>query len=65
LRRLTSRQIFTPPSLRKSGSRSSSKYKNAACLAARNVATIVKAAAAKLGLEASAFAGHSLRAGLR
>jgi len=32
-------------------------------LAARNVATIVKAAAAKLGLEASAFAGHSLRAG--
>jgi site-specific recombinase XerD len=32
-------------------------------LAARNVATIVKAAAAKLGLEAEAFAGHSLRAG--
>jgi site-specific recombinase XerD len=32
-------------------------------LAARNVATIVKAAAAKLGLGASAFAGHSLRAG--
>jgi site-specific recombinase XerD len=32
-------------------------------LAARNVATIVKAAAAKLGLEAAAFAGHSLRAG--
>jgi integrase len=32
-------------------------------LAARNVATIVKAAAAKLGLEASVFAGHSLRAG--
>jgi hypothetical protein len=30
-------------------------------LAARNVATIVKAAAAKLGLETSAFAGHSLR----
>jgi site-specific recombinase XerD len=32
-------------------------------LDARNVATVVKAAAAKLGLEASAFAGHSLRAG--
>jgi site-specific recombinase XerD len=32
-------------------------------LAARNVATVVKAAAARLGLEASAFAGHSLRAG--
>jgi site-specific recombinase XerD len=32
-------------------------------LGARNVATIVKAAAAKLGLEAAAFAGHSLRAG--
>jgi site-specific recombinase XerD len=32
-------------------------------LAARNVATIVKAAATKLGLEAAAFAGHSLRAG--
>jgi site-specific recombinase XerC len=32
-------------------------------LAARNVATIVKAAAAKLGLEAASFAGHSLRAG--
>jgi site-specific recombinase XerC len=32
-------------------------------LAARNVATIVKAAAAKLGLETAAFAGHSLRAG--
>jgi integrase len=32
-------------------------------LAARNVATIVKTAAAKLGLEAAAFAGHSLRAG--
>src|SRR5262245_542933 len=32
-------------------------------LAARNFATIVKAAAAKLGLEAAAFAGHSLRAG--
>jgi hypothetical protein len=32
-------------------------------LAARNVATIVKAAAVKLGLEAAAFAGHSLRAG--
>jgi len=32
-------------------------------LAPRNVATIVKAAAAKLGLDASAFAGHSLRAG--
>ena len=28
-----------------------------------NVATIVKAGAAKLGLEAAAFAGHSLRAG--
>jgi site-specific recombinase XerD len=32
-------------------------------LAARNVAAIVKAAAAKLGLDSSAFAGHSLRAG--
>ena len=32
-------------------------------LAAHNVATIVKAAAAKLGLETAAFAGHSLRAG--
>jgi hypothetical protein len=32
-------------------------------LGARNVATIVKAAAAKLGLQAAAFAGHSLRAG--
>jgi site-specific recombinase XerD len=32
-------------------------------LAARNVATIVKAGAAKLGLDATAFAGHSLRAG--
>jgi site-specific recombinase XerD len=32
-------------------------------LAARNVATIVKAGAAKLGLDAAAFAGHSLRAG--
>jgi site-specific recombinase XerD len=32
-------------------------------LAARNVATIVKAAAAKLGLDAASFAGHSLRAG--
>src|SRR5262249_50957772 len=32
-------------------------------LAARNVATIVKVAATKLGLEAAAFAGHSLRAG--
>ena len=32
-------------------------------LAARNVAAIVKAAATKLGLEATAFAGHSLRAG--
>jgi site-specific recombinase XerD len=32
-------------------------------LAARNVATIVKAGAAKLGLDAASFAGHSLRAG--
>jgi site-specific recombinase XerD len=32
-------------------------------LGACNVATIVKAGAAKLGLEAAAFAGHSLRAG--
>ena len=32
-------------------------------LGPRNVATIVKAAAAKLGLEAAAFAGHSQRAG--
>jgi site-specific recombinase XerD len=32
-------------------------------LAARNVATMVKAAAAKLGLDASVFAGHSLRSG--
>jgi site-specific recombinase XerD len=32
-------------------------------LAARNVATIVKAAAARLGLETAGFAGHSLRAG--
>ena len=32
-------------------------------LGARNVATVVKAAAAKLGLEASVFASHSLRAG--
>jgi site-specific recombinase XerD len=32
-------------------------------LAARNVATIVKGAAAKLGLDAAVFAGHSLRAG--
>jgi site-specific recombinase XerD len=31
-------------------------------LAARNVAAIVKARAAKLGLDAAAFAGHSLRA---
>jgi site-specific recombinase XerD len=32
-------------------------------LGPRNVATIVKAAVAKLGLESAAFAGHSLRAG--
>jgi hypothetical protein len=31
---------------------------SSARLAARNIATIVKAAAAKLGLEAAAFAGH-------
>jgi site-specific recombinase XerD len=36
---------------------------SAARLGACNVAAIVKAGAAKLGLEAAAFAGHSLRAG--
>jgi site-specific recombinase XerD len=36
---------------------------SSARLGAYNVAIIVKAGAAKLGLEAAAFAGHSLRAG--
>jgi site-specific recombinase XerD len=36
---------------------------SAARLGAYNVAAIVKAGASKLGLEAAAFAGHSLRAG--
>jgi site-specific recombinase XerD len=36
---------------------------SAARLGAPDVAAIVKAAAAKLGLEVAAFAGHSLRAG--
>jgi integrase len=33
-------------------------------LAARNVATVVKAGAARLGFDPSAFGGHSLRSGL-
>lgn len=33
-------------------------------LAARNVASVVKAAAAKLGFDPATFGGHSLRSGL-
>jgi site-specific recombinase XerD len=33
-------------------------------LAARNVASVVKAAAAKLGFDPASFGGHSLRSGL-
>jgi hypothetical protein len=54
------------PHIPRAGRRSETRSQSGAprpTLAARNVASIVKAAAAKLGLEASAFAGHSLRAG--
>jgi hypothetical protein len=47
----------------RAGSAEKSLCVSAARLGASNVAAIVKAGAARLGLEAVAFAGHSLRAG--
>jgi integrase len=46
------------------GPRDPSAYQCAERLAARNVANVVKAAAAKLGLDPATFGGHSLRSGL-